>query len=579
MQLAKALGVAGDIFEFIEKNTDPELIYRRHLIPKRVAQALPAVPVAGINGKVEFSLGGFDLSRFRVVWEAGSPVIRHAHKSAARVLERYLSRPGSEFPHDASHGYVKGRSTRRNAAEHIGRKYLLSADIKDFFPSITTARVQLALESAGLKRVAAAAFADFLTIEGSLPLGLNGSPIVANLVALPLDRELHEFAKRLGLNYTRYADDITLSGDVQLPSREDIDQIFKRNFFRMNRLKFRTSKLGQKHYITGLSVADKLAPHAPRVMKRKLRQELYYIDKYGFADHISRARSSGTEQHNVNRVDGMVSYVSSVEPRLSYGLRSVWARLRSENGIERSFEPRSTIKFRQATWFVDEAEIMHPNGTRMLAVCVADVLDSARLDQALTSFLLDEAGDAFGATDEVSIAKRGIHWADATWSQREGLVKILAEAPIRAMVAFAPLNNGGEYSEVYLGLLGKILGTSLKLADDAVVKIYVEENRSKIRESDLVSSISLVHSRLADSNERRPMEAPDVIVVDKAFLPSCCVPDVLLGVLNKYAISRAASDQGGLSVILFERLRSRYSVIFDGYENRAYHSRSPFVRW
>ncbi|MGF0667592.1 reverse transcriptase family protein [Stenotrophomonas maltophilia] len=578
-QLAKALGVAGQIFEFIANNENPELIYRRHLIPKRAARALPSVPIEGVDRGVEFSLSGFDLSRFRVVWEAENPVIRHAHKSAARVLERFLTRPGTRFPHSASFGYVRGRSTRHNASQHIGRKYLLSADIKDFFPSITAARVQLALEEAGLKAVAAEALSRFLTIQGSLPLGLNASPLVANLVALPLDKELDEFARKLGLNYSRYADDVTLSGDEMLPSKDEVDQIFKRHFFRMNRVKFRTSKRGQKHYITGLSVADKFAPHAPRAMKKKLRQELYYIDRYGFADHISRSRCSGTEQHNVNRVDGMVSYISSVEPRHSYRLRLMWEKLRAANNIERSFEPRPVIRFRQASWFVDEAEFVHPSGVSLLAVCLVDVLDSTRLDEVLASFIENEAGDAFGSIDEVSIVRKGIHWVDATWSQREGLVKILAEAPIRAMVAFAPLNNGEGYSKVYLGLLRKILSNALKVADDAVVKIYVEENRSKVRGSDVIGAVSSVHSMLADKNERRPLKVPEVNVVPKAFLPSCCVPDVMLGAFARYATSRAESDRGGLSVTLFERLRSRYSLIFDEYNSRVFHSRSPYVRW
>ncbi len=130
-QLAKALGVATQIFTFIADNSEPERIYRRHLIPKRAVRALPSVPVEDARGIVTLSLDSFDLSKYRVVWEAHSPVIKHAHKSAARVLERYLSRPGSLFPHEAAFGYVKGRSTRHNARRHVGAKRLLSADIQD----------------------------------------------------------------------------------------------------------------------------------------------------------------------------------------------------------------------------------------------------------------------------------------------------------------------------------------------------------------------------------------------------------------------------------------------------------------
>ena len=150
------------------------------------------------------------------------------------------------------------------------------------------ARVELALEAAGLQPAVTNALGRFLTIEGTLPLGLNASPMIANLVATPLDHDLNALAKEWGLTYTRYADDITLSGDGELPTREIIETVLKRHFFRLNKSKFRTSKLGQKHYVTGLSVADKAAPHAPRAMKHKLRQELYYIEKFGFLEHLSR---------------------------------------------------------------------------------------------------------------------------------------------------------------------------------------------------------------------------------------------------------------------------------------------------
>ncbi|QLQ28213.1 MAG: hypothetical protein HZT39_08020 [Pseudoxanthomonas sp.] len=49
-QLAKALGVATQIFTFIADNSEPERIYRRHLIPKRAVRALPSVPVEDARG-------------------------------------------------------------------------------------------------------------------------------------------------------------------------------------------------------------------------------------------------------------------------------------------------------------------------------------------------------------------------------------------------------------------------------------------------------------------------------------------------------------------------------------------------
>ncbi|WP_081275128.1 reverse transcriptase family protein [Xanthomonas graminis] len=578
-QLAKALGVATQIFTFIVENDDPERIYRRHLIPKRAPRRLPLVPVEDAGGIVEVSLDSFDFSRYRIVWEAQNPVIKVAHRSAARVLERYLSRPGSQYPHEAAFGYIKGRSTRHNARRHSGAKHLLSADIKDFFPSITLARIELALEQAGLNSTVCNALARFLTIKGSLPLGLSASPMIANLVATSLDHDISALAKEWGLSYTRYADDITLSGDGPLPAREIIENILKRHFFRLNKAKFRTSKKGQKHYVTGLSVADKVAPHVPRVMKRKLRQELYYIRKFGFLDHLSRSGGRGTEQHNVNRLDGTVNYVSSIEASFGYKLRSDWKGICEDNGISRSFEPRPVINLRHASWFIDEAEIIHPDGTRLLALCLADVLEHDRLNVELVTLFAEEAGDAFGTADSLSIIRKGLHWAEATWSQREAVVKLLAVSPFRAIVAVAPLPNPQEYSRVYTDLLKQILATALKTSDDAAVNMYVEENRSKVAESEVQIAVKTAYFDLEEKNQRRPLKLPCVNIVPKGATPCCCVPDILLGALHRYAISKKVDAESGLAVTLFERLRNRYSVIFDGHAEKIYHHRSPFKRW
>ena len=576
-QLAKALGVAVQVFNAIADHTDPQQIYRQHKIPKRASGAAPMLPVVDDDGVIV--LDACAPRDYRVVWEAYHPVYKRAHKTVARVLERYLARPSVKFPHEAAYGYVKGRSTRHNARRHLGAKRILSADIQDFFPSITQARVELALNGAGFNSSITNALARFLSIEGSLPLGLNASPLIANLVATPLDIEMSALAKQWGLTYTRYADDITLSGNGSLPTAGDIEAVFKRHFFRLNKAKFRTSKLGQKHYVTGLSVADKAAPHAPRSMKRKLRQELYYIEKFGFLDHYSKAGAGGTEQNLINRVDGMVSYVSSIEARTGRRLREDWARISRAQGLSRSFEPRSTPSLRHAYWFVDEAEIVHPDGMRLLALCLADILEPARMNMELVSLFAEEAGDAFGTADAISIIEKGLHWTQATWSQREAVVKVLSASSMRAMVAIAPLPNPKDYASVYLRLLAKLLKTMLKTADDATVALYIEENRSKVSEVGVRSAVASVYAELTARNQRRPLQAPDVEVLAKGATPCSCVPDTMLGALQRYALSRSEHGDSGLAVILFERLRTRYSVIFDEHANKIHHHRVPFPRW
>jgi RNA-directed DNA polymerase len=51
-------------------------------------------------------------------------------------------------------------------------------------------------------------------VIGHLPQGAPTSPMLANLVCAALDTEIQKIASREGLVYTRYADDMTLSGHI-----------------------------------------------------------------------------------------------------------------------------------------------------------------------------------------------------------------------------------------------------------------------------------------------------------------------------------------------------------------------------
>lgn len=57
-------------------------------------------------------------------------------------------------------------------------------------------------------------------IKNVLPQGAPTSPLLANAVCGKLDRKLLGLAKRFNLNYSRYADDITFSGNTYIYKEE-----------------------------------------------------------------------------------------------------------------------------------------------------------------------------------------------------------------------------------------------------------------------------------------------------------------------------------------------------------------------
>ncbi|MBQ1817042.1 MAG: RNA-directed DNA polymerase, partial [Clostridia bacterium] len=92
--------------------------------------------------------------------------------------------------------------------------------------------------------------------------------------------------------------------------------------FYLNRKKTRLVRPGQRQAVTGVIVNEKLA--VPREYKRRLRQELYYIEKYGMEEHLSRLGGEAQSGYAA-RLLGRVNYVLSIEPGNKEAAH--WARL------------------------------------------------------------------------------------------------------------------------------------------------------------------------------------------------------------------------------------------------------------
>jgi hypothetical protein len=135
-------------------------------------------------------------------------------------------------PSDYAMGFTEERSVVTNASVHKGQNYIFNIDLKDFFPSIEQRRVlkrfgakpfnfnpEIALLLSGLcsMRVKREQADETQTHDLDkefvyvLPQGAPTSPIITNMICDTLDRRLAGLARRFGLRYSRYADDITFS--------------------------------------------------------------------------------------------------------------------------------------------------------------------------------------------------------------------------------------------------------------------------------------------------------------------------------------------------------------------------------
>ena len=132
---------------------------------------------------------------------------------------------------DAAHGFVKKRSVATNAREHIGKKLVVKFDLKDCFPTLHFGRVRGLFIALGYSYPVATTLAVLMTEAHRQPVkqdnklyhipvgdrycvqGAPTSPGLCNAILLRMDNRLKGLAKKLGFTYTRYADDLSFSGD------------------------------------------------------------------------------------------------------------------------------------------------------------------------------------------------------------------------------------------------------------------------------------------------------------------------------------------------------------------------------
>jgi RNA-directed DNA polymerase len=219
----------------------------------------------------------------------GSRLIEAPHhelKMVQQWLQRDLTR---KLPvHDSAHGFRRERSIVSNAELHVGSPLLAKYDIKDFFGSVREADVFRTYRRVGYTRHVAHVLTRLTTLRGVLPQGAPTSPDLANVAAYRLDARLSGLAGRRNIMYTRYADDLTFSGAAVADQkfRRAVEHIMRDCGFSPNERKTVILSQSAQQRVTGVVVNE----HAgwPRVTRRWLRQEVYYLAKYGVEEHVRR---------------------------------------------------------------------------------------------------------------------------------------------------------------------------------------------------------------------------------------------------------------------------------------------------
>lgn len=256
--------------EFLDRGISPELVqYYKPYVENLLSAGVPVI--------FEFEhlakLLGFNLSylasainatnvqyrRFEIPKRRGGKREIAAPYPALLSCQRWINQNIlSHVPvHNSAHGFVSGRSIVTNAQQHIGSTCVLNLDLTDFFHSINLNQVMQTFLQIGYMNNVAFYLASLCTLDNHLPQGAATSPALSNIIARHFDNRISNLSASYNLKYTRYADDMTCSGE-NIPQSfiQIVNDISVECGFMLNHNKTKLYQGPKRKIVTGLVLGD-----------------------------------------------------------------------------------------------------------------------------------------------------------------------------------------------------------------------------------------------------------------------------------------------------------------------------------
>lgn len=265
----------------------------------------------------------------------GVRVIEAPKRGLKTAQRQILRRIVDNLPsHKNAFGFVKGRNCLQAANKHAGENVLVGFDLKNFFPSIGSGRIFGLFRCLGYPHIVAQYLTALCTTstpprilerlsfddrsayrKPHLPQGSPISPALANHVSFALDCRLSALANSLDANYSRYADDLSFSGDRKIVGTllRAVPRIIHDEGFSNNRTKTRVMSRSSRQLVTGVVVNEHL--NIDRKTFDQLKAVIHACGRSEdtrLLDPVFRAS-----------LEGKIDWVDAVNPRRGQKLRGL----------------------------------------------------------------------------------------------------------------------------------------------------------------------------------------------------------------------------------------------------------------
>jgi len=295
----------------------------------------------------------FKLQHYHYKWltrKSAPPRLLETPKSCLKSVQRKILHDLIDkiTPHNAAHGFTKNRSCKTHAQIHCEQDIILHMDLSNFFTTITYGQVYWFFLSLGYPKKIARTLASLCTntpspyllgrnfqklswqnqkiiTQAHLPQGAPTSPALANLVCYKLDNRLEGLSTSLGINYSRYADDLAFSSNnsslkKSAHFRKMVEQIADDQGFQINHNKTYTSTKSQQQSLVGIVVNKQ--PNIRRDDYDQIKAILHNCIKKG-----ASSQNIGKHKNFKEHLRGKIAYIASINPSKAQKLKKEYQKI------------------------------------------------------------------------------------------------------------------------------------------------------------------------------------------------------------------------------------------------------------
>lgn len=251
----------------------------------------------------------------------GRRTIAHPAKKLKKTQRELLSLLEKDLQiHQSAFAYIKGKNIINNAELHKNNKYLLKLDFYDFFNSISNIiftnyldKIGLSLSELDKKLVSHIFFwnpnnKDKTHKKLILSVGSPSSPMISNAIMYFFDSEINTHCSSMSIVYTRYADDLSISGNDK-DKLKDVIQFIRTRLYDLfngkiilNDLKTILISPGYNKFVTGITLTSQGGLSIGRKRKRYIFGLIYKYIK------------NELQEDSILHIKGMISFSYLVEP-------------------------------------------------------------------------------------------------------------------------------------------------------------------------------------------------------------------------------------------------------------------------